>query len=555
MFSHLDPAFQVDRNLYENFTKNRNLYKDPRKERKRVFETVKCALVSFCGIGWLCSLAKGGTMKTMGWKLPRPVHPNEGRTSGAAYDTAWTARVTDENGNPLFPECVQWLLENQKPDGSWGGQTVNYHDRLLSTVAALIALKEVDRRPYSAYIKKGETYIWETLKKLELDRCRLIGSELLLPSLMNQAESVGLHLPYPIKVYKREYQLKLEKADESVWYSPLATLSFSLEFLGDNVNTEHLARAQLKNGSVAASPAATAFFLKHTRDVKAFEYLRTVLSITGDGSVMTVYPVDVFEYGWTVYNLMLAGLYLKQYTEICDFLFNQLKPTGVGPSSKSPLTDADDTAVVSNVLYRMQYPVDSWVLNTYDAGAHYLTFDFELDPSLSTNIHVLDFVRSCPEFPEKEEVSEQLVQFLRKHMHSRGFWLDKWHISPYYPTSHAVFPLCSIDPSLAEKAVSWIGETQNENGTWGVNGGTREETAYAVQALMYYHQNVESIDISQVSKALPHVGSLLFSSSTVPEQWIGKVLYTPMNVVFSSMVSASVMYNATVWNLCSGWSV
>ena len=219
------------------------------------------------------------------------------------------------------------------------------------------------------------------------------------------------------------------------------------------------------------------------------------------------------------------------------------------------MTEVDDTAVVCKILYTMQYCVDFRVFDAYCTGEYYMTFPYELDPSISANIHVLDFVQTCSHYPEKEDVEDRLVHFLKKHMYSPGFWQDKWHQSPYYPTSHAVFALCDLDPDLAEKAVSWIITTQNENGTWGCEGGTGEETAYAVQALLYYHQKVDRIDISELSKGLSRTDRFLFPVHKFPELWMGKVLYTPLNVVFSSMVSASTMYNTSVWNLCSRWSV
>lgn len=49
--------------------------------------------------------------------------------------------------------------------------------------------------------------------------------------------------------------------------------------------------------------------------------------------------------------------------------------------------------------------------------------------------------------------------------------------------------------------------------------------------------------------------TFLAQKPILPELWIGKVLYCPINVVLSSANSASAMYNTTVWNLCSGWSV
>jgi halimadienyl-diphosphate synthase len=283
--------------------------------------------------------------------------------------------------------------------------------------------------------------------------------------------------------------------------------------------------------------------------------LRKVLSLTGDGSIMTVYPTDVFEYGWTMYNLMLADLYFEQYTDICDYLLDHMGRSGLGPSVESPVPDADDTAVVSKILHAMGCPVDAGTFDPYDAGDYYLTFNFESDASVSTNVHVLDFVKSCTEFPNREDVIERLIRFLKREMHSQEFWMDKWHISPYYPTSHAVFALCDIEPTLTEQAISWIFGTQNDNGTWGYNGGTLEETSYCMQALLYYHQKVDHIDLDSVSRAFSYFDhNLQPFLNILPELWIGKVLYCPKNVILSSIVSASTMYNTSVWKLCSGWS-
>ena len=484
------------------------------------------------------------------------VNSDERKISSAAYDTAWVARVTDQGGKSLFPECIQWLLENQKPDGSWGGQILSYHDRIISTLSALVALKEIGRGRYNDYIQRGEKYIWENVKNLEHDHCRFISSELLFPSLMRQAASAGLNLPYHTKIYEREYQAKLSKVEKSQWYSPVTPLSYSLEFLGEEVDMRCLANVLLPNGSVAASPAATAFFLNHIKDERAFEYLKKVLTATGNGSVMTVYPIEVFEYSWTIYNLMLAGLYFDWYAEICNYFLNHMESSGFGWSTESPIHDADGTAMVLRVLYDMGFPVDVRILERYNTGDYYVTYGDELDFSISTNIHVLNFIGNCPVFSEKEEIIENLIQFLKREIHPAGFWIDKWHASAFYPTCHAVLALCEIEPSLAEKAVSWILKSQNENGTWGENNGTLEETAYTAQSLLCYHQEVEHINIDSISKALSCFGhDILPLLNTLPELWVGKVLYYPRNVVLSAILSASIMHNTAIWNLCSGWSI
>ncbi|KAF2325195.1 hypothetical protein GH714_025086 [Hevea brasiliensis] len=46
----------------------------------------------------------------------------DGEISISAYDTAWVALVEDVNGSgaPQFPSSLQWISNNQLPDGSWG---------------------------------------------------------------------------------------------------------------------------------------------------------------------------------------------------------------------------------------------------------------------------------------------------------------------------------------------------------------------------------------------------------------------------------------------------
>ncbi|KAF7824414.1 ent-kaurene synthase [Senna tora] len=46
---------------------------------------------------------------------------------------------------PLFPQCLNWLLENQVVDGSWGLPNPHHlfnKDSLLSTLACVLALKQ-----------------------------------------------------------------------------------------------------------------------------------------------------------------------------------------------------------------------------------------------------------------------------------------------------------------------------------------------------------------------------------------------------------------------------
>jgi len=69
-----------------------------------------------------------------------------GKMSATAYDTAWVARLGGIDAD-LSNRALEWLNENQLPDGSWGAPApYYYHDRVISTLAAMIALTHRGRR-------------------------------------------------------------------------------------------------------------------------------------------------------------------------------------------------------------------------------------------------------------------------------------------------------------------------------------------------------------------------------------------------------------------------
>jgi hypothetical protein len=214
-----------------------------------------------------------------------------------------------------------------------------------------------------------------------------------------------------------------------------------------------------------------------------------------------------------------------------------MSPRGVGASVYFPLPDADDTALVAKILAHNGTFVSSSVFDSYDTGEHFVTYGFEeTESSATTNLHILDFLKEYGNVSQIQEIAERILQFLRREMRCPGYWVDKWHSSFYYPTSHAVIALSNVDNSLAAKAVSWILQTQNENGMWGCNGGSVEETAYAVQALLYYHMNVERIDLSPIERAAKNL--FIKSMGKCPEFWVAKGLYVPTNIVESAVMSA-----------------
>lgn len=87
----------------------------------------------------------------------------DGWMPGIAYDTAWMA-----SHSKMFPKSLDWILNNQKDDGSWGCEVEYYHDRLMSTLAAVIALSRSHkadkvRKP----VEKGVNFLWKGLDEIK----------------------------------------------------------------------------------------------------------------------------------------------------------------------------------------------------------------------------------------------------------------------------------------------------------------------------------------------------------------------------------------------------
>ena len=86
--------------------------------------------------------------------------------SSSAYDTAWLAMIpADSYIQPMFKNCLEWLLNNQKQQGFWG-QTDAFGketiDSLPATLASMIALKKWNTG--ACMIQKGmHAYISSTL--------------------------------------------------------------------------------------------------------------------------------------------------------------------------------------------------------------------------------------------------------------------------------------------------------------------------------------------------------------------------------------------------------
>jgi len=98
---------------------------------------------------------------------------------------------------------------------------------------------------------------------------------------------------------------------------------------------------------------------------------------------------------------------------------------------------------------------------------------------------------------------------------------------------------------LISGTAKWIINTQNSDGSWGYYGiPTLEETAYALQALITYYREAEHFQHEVLQRGASWLREN-YSSEHFPPLWIGKCLYTPVNIVKSAIISALSLYYST----------
>jgi halimadienyl-diphosphate synthase len=478
--------------------------------------------------------------------------------SNTAYDTAWVAAVpaVDDRRTSRFPSSLQWLVDHQLPDGSWGGMIRYEHDRILCTLAALAPLAIFGRRTRDRdSIAAGLRYLWQRGHLLSAEAVQPVGFELLLPTLVERARQAGLCVPPHLDIYSAERDQKLHLIPPGVLYSPETTVAHSLEFLGDRADPNGLRAAQGGNGAIGNSPAATAFFLARSNEAKAFQYLDACLARSNGSAVPVLHPCETFELLWTAYHLYLGGtraLWLFGSEDRASLLA-QLGAGGVSLSPTFPTPDADDTSVALVLLHDVGEAVNPGVLDRFALpDGHFASFPHERHSSVGVNVHVLHALLQVPGYPNAARVIRRLLDYVEGEQVHGLYWLDKWHISPYYATAHTLHVLHALPPDhgrpirpMIERAWAWLRESQNEDGSWGFYGEpTCEETAYALLALATAGSPTDDDgDRRRCAAGLAYLSAALSAADDgaevlFPPLWVDKCLYTPTLVVRAAIDAA-----------------
>lgn len=470
-----------------------------------------------------------------------------GHMGSTAYDTAWAARLGEIDWE-LSSRALSWLSENQLPNGAWGAAApMYYHDRVLCTLAAMIALSYRGRRGQDkVQIENGKIALERMVKGateglMSDPNGATVGFEMIAPTLVAEAEKLGIIKKQGDRILGRLSRQRAKKLSylRDNMISREVTMAFSAEMAGtDGRHMLDIKNLQESNGSVGVSPSASAYFATYIKrgDEASLAYLRRVMK--PDGGMPNVAPFDVFEIAWTLWNLSFIP-HLKKNAKLqphIDFLSKAWVPKrGVGFAADYSVKDSDDTSLVYDTLLRFGCEKDLASVLRYEEKDHFRCFELEANPSISANIHVLNALTQAGLDQRNSSINKVLI-FLRKARGQNPCWVDKWHSSPYYATSHAIIACAGMADESVEEAVQWLLSSQNKDGSWGTYLPTAEETAYALQALWIWNEKVAKVTKSVFKNGARWLHEHM--DPPYPPLWIGKCLYNPRLVIRSAVISA-----------------
>ncbi|UQI45808.1 hypothetical protein M1P56_16315 [Streptomyces sp. HU2014] len=458
----------------------------------------------------------------------------------SAYPTAWTARLHDVHGRPVFPETLEWLRRHQHADGSWGGAVPAAHDRFLSTLAVVTALRNYTGPWAQDAIRAGITYLNDHPDPWAQGQDNMLGFELVAPPLVAEAQELGLQLPPRIVDTLSDLrERKLAKVPAGVLATQRTPLLHALETLTDLIPVQAATKFASPDGSIVSSIAPTAVHWQATGDPAALDYLRTAAASTGDGGMPEWYPIDVMEPAWVLYALGRAGLNSPAMRKQVDWLAELAAESthGLAAIAHNDLVDADDTAMTVTVLrmFGSVYEPLRQKLLAFEGEHYFRAFVYERHPAISANGHVLEALA-----PDREHFTPQVskcTDFLLSVRREEAWWIDKWHLSPYYATAHVVPGLSQVAPETLSGTWDWLLDTQHPDGSWGTGLGRPEETAWAVLALDSLAPHFGPVPDSTRHRAHQFLAASLDRKDHAA-LWVGKTLFLPPALVKSTILAA-----------------
>ncbi|KAF2478178.1 Ent-kaurene synthase [Lindgomyces ingoldianus] len=500
--------------------------------------------------------------------------------SPSIYDTAWLSMVSKE-GDSLFPQCFQYLLDTQQNDGSWESYSCPL-DGIMNTMAGLLALQTKAKSlliPDSNLISRSsraETALRDMLQAWDISSCDRVGFEIIIPALLLLLESQGVKMDFPERNRLLSMcECKLSKLKPKLLGNTQSTLLHSLEGFAGILDYSTVKHQKSNYGAMLGSPSSTAAYLMYAPewDPQAEEYLQKVVeqcAVAGvSRGVPSAFPTSIFEITWTIVSLLESGYTREDLgEESLTKLGDELESTftkenflvGFAPDC---LPDADDTAMTISALGLLGRPTSvDQMLSEFEGPTWFRTYSGERNHSFSANCNVsLCLLRRADSFEHTREIVK-CTQFLADSWYTNKT-KDKWNVSEHYSMmllakSFALFlsrwgsdqledgkiPFLLIHQQIPVVILDILLRTldrQEEDGSW---AHEHEVTAYAILTLrallqLSWIQSHQPEILSRISKGQEYLHQKRSNWTKGSYLWIEKVAYSSSNLSFAYCLSAT----------------
>lgn len=490
--------------------------------------------------------------------------------SHSSYDIAIISLID----GPQHEPCIQWLLEHQNADGTWGDAfNISWYDQYICTYAAALALQNIQMLEQAKSAFSMLSTIAKDIAKKQTDYAI---ETLTFGGLVDVMDHFCLSKGWPKPQHEANVQKIIEEENQK-WDRILKWDQFYngdisiVGHCGERVYGDSrvdlnrfLTAFQDENGSISTSPAATAFFLfelmrrKHDIPEQSLNRLREYI-YAKNPYINPVGCLDSGLYFTIAWGLMILAELKIPYQQTMNKIFPQLASNlenmyqNLMMRSQGMLTaavsstipgDADSTSVALTALNYTGYDVSKQFnkldfLYKADKG-YYQTFLYERDPSISTNLHMIEYL-SQHNLSRLNPILDWL-QSVAKNVK----FICKWHVSPMYSLGEMARILAKIDhpvaKSLSLHSTKCLLEMQKESGGWGIaTTASIEETGYAVLGLASVfdyliqkqsnHSEINHLR-KPISQALKKASDFLHHTQIDSRPlWTGKSLYAELPLI------------------------
>nr|QIQ56005.1 putative terpene synthase 1 [Eremophila lucida] len=355
-------------------------------------------------------------------RIAKLVHRTE--LSVSTYDTAWVAMVPSPHSSqePCFPDCVNWLLENQCRDGSWAcphHHSLLTKDVISSTLACILALRKWGVG--DEHINRGLRFIeMNFASATDRDQISPMGFDIIFPGMIESARDLSLNLNLDKTtlndlVYERN--LELQRCYQGHSRESEAYLAYVAEGMGKTWDWESVLKYQRKNGSLFNSPSTTSAAFIHLQDAGCLNYLNLTLKKFGN-AVPAVYPLNINPKLCMVDSLEKLGISRYFKMEIQSMLDEVYRCWMQG--DEEIFMDASTCALAFRVLRMSGYDVisDSITKLLQEESFSSSSSGNMKDIQTTLELYKASELIICPDEPDMEEQTSRLKHVLEQELSS-----------------------------------------------------------------------------------------------------------------------------------------